>query len=133
MVKIKNMSSILKIAFFINIGMVVLWFLISFALGGDYDPWVFLDFIFPFSGLYLLVIFFFSLKLSSIKEKMLLSYLSIALPLTVFGFILIASFEKASIILFSVFLVGPVFVSMISYYLGHLFKKIKSSKKTKKK
>lgn len=131
MVKIKNISDILKIAFFINIGMVVIWCLLSFALGGKYDPWVFLDFIFPFIGLYLLVIFFFSLNFSSIKEKMLLSYLSTALPLVVFGFILIVSFEKASIILFSVFLVGPAFVSIISYYLHNLFKKIKSSKKKK--
>lgn len=132
MVKIKNISNILKIAFFINIGMVVLWFLLSFALGGNYDPWVFLDFIFPFIGLYLLVILLFSLKFSSIKEKMLLSYLSSALPLAVFGFILLASFEKALIILFSLFLVGPGLVSMITYHLIPIFKKWKPKNYQKK-
>ena len=110
-------SRIIKISVFINIFMVIIWILFSYIFGGKYDPWAFVDFIFPFIGIYFLVIIIFNLKFDKLKEKLLLSYLSVLLPLLLFSFILLASFEKASIILFLTFLIGPIIISYTTQFI----------------
>lgn len=94
-----------------------------YIFGGKYDPWAFLDFIFYFIGIYFLIIMFFIFRYKKIKEKILFSYLSCTIPLLLFILFLIVQFEKFAIIMFSIFLIGPIAISYASKFLNNLMKK----------